>query len=82
MLVRSEMFTEEVMVRMPRGTQNTFIEADRFCQLRLAALERGETSVVIPRRLGFVPRLKNLFPTTIEGLMARTRLTVLDDVID
>jgi len=81
-LVRSEMFTEEVMARMPRGTRNTFIEADEFCRLLLGALERGETSVVIPRRLGFVPRLKTLFPKTLGPLMARSRLSVLPDVTD
>lgn len=81
-LVRSEMFTDEVMARMPRGTEGTFIEADEFCRLLLEALERGQTSVVIPRKLGFMPRLKSLFPKTIGRAVARQRLAVLDDVTD
>lgn len=81
-LVRSEMFTEQVMARMPRGTESTFIEAGEFCLLLLDALDRGETSIVIPRRLGFIPRLKALFPKTIGRQMAKNRLAVLDDVTD
>jgi short-subunit dehydrogenase len=81
-LVRSEMFTDEVLARMPRGSENTFIEADDFCRRLLRALEDGETSVVIPSKFRFVPKLKALFPKTIGRAVARSRLAALPDVTD
>ena len=81
-LVRSEMFTDEVMARMPRGTEGRFIEADAFCLELLRALERGETSVVIPRKFGAVPWLKGLLPGFFGRIMARTRTEVLSDLTD
>ena len=81
-LVRSEMFTDEVMARMPRGVANTFIEADEFCRLTLRALERGRTSVIIPGKIGISLKLKGLFPGIVGRAAARYRLAVLTDVTD
>jgi short-subunit dehydrogenase len=81
-LVRSEMFTDEVRARMPRGSENAFIEADDFCRRLLRALERGETSVVIPSKFRFIPKLKALFPKSIGRGVARSRLAALSDVTD
>lgn len=81
-LVRSEMFTDEVMARMPEGSANRFIEADDFCRRLLHALERGETSVVIPTQFRFVPKLKALFPRFIGRSVARSRLAALSDLTD
>jgi len=81
-LVRSEMFTDAVMARMPGGTAGRFIEADDFCRQLLHALECGETSVVIPRKFRFVPKLKALFPKSVGRTVARTRLAALSDLTD
>ena len=81
-LVRSEMFTDAVMARMPRGTAKSFMEADEFCRLMLGGLDRGETSMVIPKKLGTFPKLKSLFPKRIGRKIAKYRLEVLDDVTD
>ncbi len=81
-LVRTEMFTPEVMARMPKGSEKRFIDADAFAEELFRALERGETSVVIPRSYGLVPRLKALLPRRLANSLAAQRLKVLPDLTD
>src|SRR5213079_800855 len=47
-LVRTEMFTPEVMARMPRGAERTFLEPREFSRRVLRALERGKYEVTVP----------------------------------
>ncbi len=61
-LVETEMFTPEVMARMPKETDKRFITADRFAAETLKALERGEHQLIVPRSYRGVVVLKNLFP--------------------
>ncbi len=79
-LVATEMFTPDVMARMPRGSERRFISAEDFAARALAALERGERSVTIPRAYGAMRLLYALAPGAIGKAVARTRLGVLTDV--
>jgi len=79
-LVQTEMFTPEVMARMPRGTGSRFISADAFSEETLRALARRERSVVIPRAYRWIVRLRSLAPTAFDRAVARTRLAALHDV--
>jgi short-subunit dehydrogenase len=78
-LVRTEMFTPEVMARMPKGTVRRFISAEAFAEAALAALARGERSAVIPRAYRWVVRLRALAPERFDRVVARTRLGALPD---
>ena len=79
-LVRTEMFTPEVMARMPAGSERRFISSEAFAEQTLAALARGERSVVIPRAYRWVVRLRSLAPERFDRVVARTRLGVLPDL--
>lgn len=79
-LVETEMFTREVMERMPKGSEARFISADAFAEETLAALARRERSAVIPRRYRWVVRLRALAPERFDRIVARTRLSILPDV--
>lgn len=78
-LVRTEMFDDAVLARMPARTANSFIEPDAFAAEALRALDRGEVTSTIPRRYGFVPRLKALFPRLIGRKIASVKLEGLPD---
>jgi short-subunit dehydrogenase len=79
-LVQTEMFTPEVMARMPKGSNARFISAEAFAEETLAALARRERSAVIPRRYRWVVRLRALAPERFDRIVARTRLASLPDV--
>jgi short-subunit dehydrogenase len=79
-LVRTEMFTPEVMARMPRGSEQRSISAEDFSERTLRALERRRRSVTIPRAFGAMALLRALAPGAIGRAVARTRLSALDDV--
>lgn len=80
-LVRTEMFTPEVMARLPRAAANSFIEPDAFVSATLRALGRGETSIIIPRRFRAVTLLRALAPRLIGSALARIKLRALPDVM-
>jgi short-subunit dehydrogenase len=80
-LVETEMFTPEVLARMPAGSERRFISAEAFAEETLSALARGERSAVIPRRYRWVVRLRALAPERFDRIVARTRLSVLSDVV-
>ncbi len=77
-LVRTEMFTPEVMARMPR-TRPRFMEAPDFARRVLRALERGETEVTLPRRYGWVAMLAEMLPGAIYRGVAKAKLGGLPD---
>jgi short-subunit dehydrogenase len=79
-LVRTEMFTPEVMARMPKGSERRFVSAEDFAEQTLAALARRERSVVIPRSYRWVVRLRALAPARFDRVVARTRLATLPDL--
>jgi short-subunit dehydrogenase len=79
-LVRTEMFTPEVMARMPAGSERRFITSEAFAEQTLVALARGERSVVIPRAYRWVVRLRSLAPERFDRVVAKTRLAILPDL--
>jgi len=79
-LVQTEMFTPEVMARMPGGSEGRFFSAEAFAEETLAALSKRESSVVIPRAYRWVVRLRALAPARFDRVVARTRLRSLSDV--
>jgi hypothetical protein len=68
------------MARMPKGSERRFVSAEDFAEQTLAALARGERSVVIPRGYRWVVRLRALAPERFDRIVARTRLRELPDV--
>ncbi len=78
-LVRTEMITAEVLARLPKPAARTVIERDEFVAETLRALERGERSVVIPRRFRAVVWLRALSPGMIGGALARIKLRAVPE---
>jgi len=76
-LVRTDMFTPEILERMPAGTARRFITAERFAADTLRALERGAHHAVIPRPYRFVTILKALFPRWMGRKIAAVRLRAI-----
>lgn len=79
-LVRTEMFDEATLDRMPERTKNSFIEVEEFCDTVLAALARGAYEITVPRRFGLVYLIRLLFPGMIRKQTAAIRLPILPDV--
>ena len=79
-LVRTEMFTPEVMARMPRGAERTFLEPPEFSRRVLRALERGRYEVTVPGYIGIAYVLRALLPGLFRRMTARARLPVLPDL--
>ncbi len=79
-LVRTEMFTPEVMARLPRSAAGSFIDTDAFVAAALRALARGEISVILPRRFRLVALLRALSPRLIGAALARVKLRAIPDL--
>jgi short-subunit dehydrogenase len=79
-LVSTEMFTPEVMARMPRGSESRFISPAEFARQTLRALERRERSLVIPRAYRLAPVLRALLPGPVGRGLARAKLAALPDL--
>jgi short-subunit dehydrogenase len=79
-LVRTEMFTPEVLERMPPRALRTFIETPEFSRQVLRALERGQHEVTVPRYVGIAYAIRALFPAFHRRMTARLRLPVLRDL--
>src|SRR5262249_60250097 len=79
-LVRTEMFTPEVLARMPERVKGTFVEPAVLTAAVIRGLERAQHEVTVPRyvRLGYLVRL--LFPGAFRRMTAKLRLPVLPDV--
>lgn len=79
-LVRTEMFTPDVLARMPASIQRRFLEPAAFTRHVLRALERGAYEVTVPSyvRIAYLVRL--LFPGFFRRQTAKLRLPVLPDL--
>lgn len=79
-LVRTEMFTPEVLARMPPGAERSFVEVDAFAAAVLRALERGAHELTVPRSVGIAYVVRALMPRFFRAQVARIRLPVLGDL--
>ena len=75
-LVRTEMFTPEVMARMPSKSVK-FIEPDDFARRTLDALARGRVEAVIPSHMKGPIVLNTLFPEWMGKMVGRVKLAAL-----
>jgi short-subunit dehydrogenase len=76
-LVRTEMFTPEVLARMP-GRTPKFMSADEFARRTLRALARGRSQAVIPARMRGPILLNTLFPDWMGRMVGRVKLAALE----
>jgi short-subunit dehydrogenase len=74
-LVSTEMFTPEVMARMPGGTK--FIEPEEFARQTLSALAKGKAEAVIPPQMKVPIILSALFPEWMAKVFGRVKLAPL-----
>jgi short-subunit dehydrogenase len=79
-LVRTEMFTPEVLARMPASFERQFIEPDAFAAAVLRALERGAHELTVPRSVGVAYLVRLLAPRFFRWTTARLRLPALPDL--
>jgi len=79
-LVRTEMFTPEVLARMPSQVQRTFIDPPEFSRAVLRALERGKYEVTVPRYVAIAYAIRTLLPRFHRRMTARIRLPMLPDL--
>ena len=75
-LVRTEMFTPDVMARMP-GAAATFIEPDEFARRSLRELATGRVEAVIPPHMKGPIILNTLFPAWMGRMVGRVELAAL-----
>jgi short-subunit dehydrogenase len=76
-LVKTEMFTPEVMARMPSSAKGSFIEADDFARRTLALLAKGRTEAVIPAHMNGPVMLHALFPQWMGRTVGKVKLAAL-----
>jgi hypothetical protein len=79
-LVRTEMFTPEILARMPERATRTFIDPPEFCAAVLRALERGKYEVTVPSYVGIAYAIRTLLPALHRRIMRNLRLPVLPDL--
>jgi short-subunit dehydrogenase len=79
-LVRTEMFTPEILARMPERATRTFIGAPEFSAAVLRALERGALEVTVPSYVGIAYVLRTLLPALHRRILRNLRLPVLPDL--
>jgi short-subunit dehydrogenase len=79
-LVRTEMFTPEILARMPERAKRTFMETPAFCAAVLRALERGAYEVTVPSYVGIAYLLRAVLPALHRRIMRNLRLPVLPDL--
>lgn len=79
-LVRTEMFTPEILARMPARATRTFIETPEFSAAVLRALERGGFELTVPWYVGIAYALRTLVPALHRRIMRKLRLPVLPDL--
>jgi short-subunit dehydrogenase len=79
-VVRTEMFTPEVIARMPKEAEKQFLDPPVFTAQVLRALERGQFEVTVPGfiRLGYLVRL--LFPRMFRRQTEKIRLPRIPDL--
>jgi len=79
-VVRTEMFTPEVIARMPKQSKNQFIDPPVFTAAVLNALEKGKFEVTVPSYIGIAYVVRALLPSWHRRMTARIRLPVLPDL--
>jgi short-subunit dehydrogenase len=79
-LVRTEMFTPEILARMPERAKRTFIETPEFSAAVLRALERGAHEVTVPSYVRLAYAIRLLLPALHRRIMRNLRLPVLPDL--
>jgi short-subunit dehydrogenase len=79
-LVRTEMFTPDVLARMPPRLHRQFIEPDVFAAAVLRALARGAHECTVPRSVGVAYFVRLVAPGFFRRMTARLRLPVLPDL--
>lgn len=80
-LVRTEMFTPEILARMPATAKRTFMEPPAFARAVLAALARGKHEITVPRYVGIAYVVRELLPGVHRRFTARLRLPLLPDLV-
>ena len=80
-LVRTEMFTAEILARMPPRAKRTFIEPPEFTRGVLRALARGRYEVTVPGYVNIAYVIRALLPSLHRRITARLRLPVLPDLL-
>ncbi len=79
-LVRTEMFTPDVLARMPERVQRTFVEPAAFTRAVLRALERGRHEVTMPWYVNLAYVVRALLPGFHRRTTAGLRLPALPDL--
>jgi short-subunit dehydrogenase len=79
-LVRTEMFTDAVIARMPERAKRTFMDAPDFTREVLRALGRGRYEVTVPRYVTIAYLMRAAFPSWHRRMTAKLRLPVLPDL--
>jgi hypothetical protein len=79
-LVRTEMFTPEILARMPERAKRTFMDAPAFCAAVLRALERGAHEVTVPSYVRVAYVMRAVLPALHRRIMRNLRLPVLPDL--
>jgi len=79
-LVRTELFTPEVLARMPKRLLSAFIEPPAFAEAVLRGLARGTHELVVPRNVGVAFVARALLPAFYRRMTARLRLPAIPDL--
>jgi short-subunit dehydrogenase len=79
-LVRTEMFTPDVLARMPERVKRTFIEPAELSAAVFRGLARGAHEVTAPRYVGIAYVVRALFPRYLRRTTASLRLPSLPDL--
>lgn len=76
-LVRTALFTEEELARLPESVRRGALEPEAVAAVTLRALERGRHEVTIPRIAvgGYV--MRTLAPALFRRILARVRMSAL-----
>jgi short-subunit dehydrogenase len=79
-LVRTEMFTPEILARMPERAKRTFIETPEFSAAVLRALERGAVELTVPSYVRLAYLMRTLLPGLHRRIIRNLRLPGLPDL--
>jgi short-subunit dehydrogenase len=79
-LVRTEMFTPDVLARMPERVKRTFIEPAEFTRAVLGGLARGAHDVTVPRYVEIAYLMRLLLPRAFRRMTRDLRLPALPDL--
>lgn len=79
-LVRTELFTPEVLARMPKRLLTAFLEPPAFAEAVLRGLARGAHELVVPRNVGVAFVARVLLPGFYRRMTARLRLPAIPDL--